>query len=401
MLVALAAALALAAGLQSLPTDRSRAERLARDGETLEALTLFQHVVDANPADVEAQLWTARLELRLGRVADAVQTCRAVLAAHPNDVDARIVLGSALTRGGKWPEALDVLTSAEADAGENSDLFGALARAYQRTGNNPRAIAYFDRARRLAPDDPDLTLGYEAVARTYGHQVLAEGIFQSDPAGGNAGYGMFAGRLRVSPRVHLGGAVRFQNGAGYSDILPGGDVLWAAPGATTITVQAFGASGNERLPNGDVSGEVVHYAGAFEFGGGLRWLDYAGVTVVAASPLMAWTPRDAWRFDGRYSYTQSSFESSGRSSGDHSVLLRETWQAWRRAAIQGAYAYGIESFETLTADRLGSLGASTVAAGLRLDLRSLSRVTATWEHQWRSNDSAIDRLTLSVAQAIP
>lgn len=401
MLIALATVLVLAAGPQSDPTERSRAEALAREGQSLEALTLFEHVVAANPDDVDAQLWMARLELRLGRVDAAERRCRAVLAGHPKDVDARIVLGTALIRRGNWQAALEILKSTEADAGENSDLFGALAGAYRRAGDDSKAIEYFARASRLAPDDPDLALGYEAVARTYGHQLLCEGIFQNDPAGGDAGYGTFAGRLRLSPRLHLGGAVRVQNGAGYSDLLAGGDVQWLTPGATTITVEAFGGSGNVRLPNGDVLGEVLHYAGTLEFGAGVRWLDYAGVTVVAASPIVAWTPRDEWRFDGRYSYTRSSFQSSGTSSGDHSVLLRETWQAWRRAAIQGAYAYGIESFETLTADRLGSLGASTVAAGLRIDTRSLTRITGTWEHQWRSNHTAIDRLTVSVLQTIP
>jgi len=84
-----------------------------------------------------------------------------------------------------------------------------------------------------------------------------------------------------------------------------------------------------------------------------------------------------------------------------SILLRETWRGWRRVDVVGAYAYGIESFEQLTADRLGSLGASTVATGLRINTPSLSQLTATWEHQWRSNNTALDRLTLSITQAFP
>ena len=62
------------------------------------------------------------------------------------------------------------------------------------------------------------------------------------------------------------------------------------------------------------------------------------------------------------------------------------------------YAYGIESFEDLTADRIGNLGAHTVAATLQVRLPSLTSVAATWEHQWRSNDSRLDRLTVVVMQ---
>jgi hypothetical protein len=77
------------------------------------------------------------------------------------------------------------------------------------------------------------------------------------------------------------------------------------------------------------------------------------------------------------------------------------WHGWRRVALNLAYAYGIESFEDLTADRLGSLGASTAAGGVRIALSSLTLLTATWEHQWRSNNTAIDRLTLSIMQSFP
>ena len=69
--------------------------------------------------------------------------------------------------------------------------------------------------------------------------------------------------------------------------------------------------------------------------------------------------------------------------------------------MQAAYAYGIESFEDLTADRLGSLGTTTLAGGVRIDVPSLTRITTTWEHQWRSNDTRIDRVTVSVVQSIP
>ena len=70
-------------------------------------------------------------------------------------------------------------------------------------------------------------------------------------------------------------------------------------------------------------------------------------------------------------------------------------------AALGTYAYGIESFEDLTADRILSLGATTITGGVRIDLPSLTRITTTWEHQWRSNSTSIDRFTVSVIQTIP
>jgi hypothetical protein len=144
----------------------------------------------------------------------------------------------------------------------------------------------------------------------------------------------------------------------------------------------------------------VNYTGVFEIGSSIRRLAFADVGVLAASPLLAWDA-GRWRLDARYTYSRSSFDATGESSGDHSVLLRETWRGWRRVGVNIAYAYGIESFESLTADRLESLGAMTIAAGLRIRMPSLTFVNTTWEHQWRSNETRIDRLTLSVVQSFP
>ncbi len=146
---------------------------------------------------------------------------------------------------------------------------------------------------------------------------------------------------------------------------------------------------------------MIRYPGPFEIGGSVRRLTFAGANVRAASPVFAWTPVDAWRFDGRYTFSRSAFDVTGEAAGDHSVMLRTTWQGRRRIAALATYAYGIESFEELTADRIGSLDATTIAGGVRIDLPSLSRVTAIWEHQWRSNTTALDRFTVNFVQVIP
>ena len=80
------------------------------------------------------------------------------------------------------------------------------------------------------------------------------------------------------------------------------------------------------------------------------------------------------------------------------MLLRETFRAWRRVDMTVTYAYGIESFEDLTADRIGNLGAHTIAATVQFRLPSLTSVATTWERQWRSNDTRLDRLTVLIVQ---
>jgi hypothetical protein len=395
-----AAMLLLTAALQAPVPDRARAEGLAREGRIVEAMDLFTQIVNLNSADVEARLWLARLALRLGRVDEAEGGFRSVLREHPEQVDARIGLGMVLTRTGDWQGALEVLTPAEPIAGENADLFSALARAYRRGGDDRPALEYFRRARTLAPDDPDVALGYEAVARSYGHWIAVAGFRQTGGAG-DVGSGSITVDVRVMPRLHLEATGRAQQGPGYADAAGGAGGVWHAGRATTVSFRAIGGSDNVALATSDVAGAVVHYAASGEIGASIRRLTFSGADVAAVSPAIAWMPNDLWRLDTRYTYSRSVSDTSGSSKGDHSVMLRQTWQGWRRAAVQATYAHGIESFEDLTADRINSLGATTLGAGLRIDVPSLTRVMATWEHQWRSNHIRIDRFTVSIVQAIP
>ena len=394
-------ALAVAEGPQSNAPDRARAEELAQSGRPAEAIKLFEELVEQNPGDIEARLWIARLALRTGRPRDAETGFRSVISDHPSDLDAHIGLGNALLQRGKWPEALALLQEIERDAGENSDLFGALGRAHRRAGDDQRALEYFGRAKTLAPNDLDAVSGFEAAAQAYGHALTFEGFGEHLSTGTDTGSGELRVRLRAMPRLHVEGTARVQQRAGVSDALGGGGLLWRAGRATTVGIRAFGGSGNSMLPTTDVSADVVHYAGVFEAGGSIRRLSFASDEVVAASPLLAWDPGGRWRSDARYTYSRTSFGSTDQTAGDHSVLLRETWRGWRRADLSVAYAYGIESFEDLTADRLGALDATTLATALRLTMPSLTLITTTWEHQWRSNTTGVDRLTVSIGQFFP
>src|SRR4051812_49809595 len=78
-----AAAIMLMAGLQTPTTVRTRAEDLARAGRSVEAIELFTRIVDTDPADLEARLWVARLQLRLGRTDAAGGGLPALLRGDP------------------------------------------------------------------------------------------------------------------------------------------------------------------------------------------------------------------------------------------------------------------------------------------------------------------------------
>jgi len=288
---------------QSPSTDRSLAEQLARAGQTVEALAIFERIVAANPTDVEVRLWIARLQLRMGRTDEGEAGFRAVVLEHPSDVDARIGLGVALTRRDAWREALEILTGAEPDAGENADLFGALGRAYRRAGDDRRAVVYFRRAMALAPGDPELAEAYEATIRAIGNAVEFEGLAESGVS--DARSFSLTGSFRAKPRLLLEGIVRLQERGGSSDAIGGVGGIFRVNRSTNFQFRVGGGLNNVSLANGDAVAEVRHYLGPFELGFNFRYLSFTDAKVGSFSPILAWDTGERWRLAARYTYSLS------------------------------------------------------------------------------------------------
>jgi YaiO family outer membrane protein len=377
--------------------ERGEAERLARLGRHAEALVAFERIVANDPADVESRLWIGRLQLWMGRTEDAEATFRAVLAEHPRNVDARVGLGSTLIRTRQTDEAIALLEATRADAPENADLAAALARAYRAAGRPRVARDEFVRAHQLAPGDPDILSGLEAVRRTFDHSVGFEGYGETVPgAGWDSGDAALTLRLRANDRMHVAGAARMHRRGGVSDSLFGGGIEYRAGRRTVLSTTLQGGPDNENLPALSARAEVTQYFGSIELGGAIRFLDFATTDVTAVAAGAAWDDGGPWRAEARYAYSRSSFAPDGRTAGDHSILLRSLRRQWQRVWIDGSYAHGAESFDVLTAERVDSFDADTVAVGLRILTPSLLVITSTWEHQWRSNGQKIDRLTCAV-----
>ena len=103
----------------------------------------------------------------------------------------------------------------------------------------------------------------------------------------------------------------------------------------------------------------------------------------------------------RYYRSESEFLPSGQRAGNNSGAIMGRWQAATRLSLSGAYARGNESFDILSLDRLGRFRADTLAGGVRIDLRSLTSVGVGVEHQWRSGDRQLTRITLDLTQPEP
>ena len=375
------------------------AERLARAGRHAEALAAFEALAAANADDFDSRLWIGRLLVWQGRRADAMAIYRDVITRAPRDVDARVGLAGVLLTLGRIDEAWDVVQDAEALAPANGDVLAVKGRALRRLGRPSEALAAFDAAHTLSPDDTDLAIVRERTQRLVAHrahvslarEASADGIPEATILDADVD-------VHVDDTLRVFGRVQFQNRAGQDDTRAGGGVEWRAASRVLTRGALLVSPGSPRVARADLFGEVELAVDRTQPAIGLRYLDFAGARVWVVAPSIAVDVTDNVAVAVRYYYSHSRFLTSEQTAGNHSAAFMGRWQAARRVSLSAAYARGNESFDILSVDRLGRFRADTLAGGVRLDLKSLLTLGVGVEHQWRTGDRQLTRITFDVVQ---
>jgi YaiO family outer membrane protein len=379
--------------------DYEAAERLARDGRHAEALAAFEALAAANADDFDSRLWIGRLLVWQGRRDEALAIYRDVITRAPRYVDARVGLAGVLLTLGRVEEAWDVVQDAEALAPANGDVLAVKGRALRRLGRPSEALAAFDAAHALSPDDSDLAIVRERTQRLVAHrahvslarEASADGIPEATILDADVD-------VHLDDTLRVFGRVQFQDRAGQDDTRAGGGVEWRAAPRVLTRGALLISPGSPRVARADLFGEVELAVDRTQPAIGLRYLDFAGARVWIVAPSIAVDLTDNVAVAARYYYSHSRFLPVGQTAGNHSAAFMGRWQAARRVSLSAAYARGNESFDILSVDRLGRFRADTVAGGARIDLRSLTSLGLGVEHQWRTGDRQLTRITVDIVQ---
>jgi len=194
-----------AAGEQGAPLPtQAEAEALAQQGNREAALAAFQRRAAANPADLTARLWIARLHTQMGRPDLAESVYRAVMLEAPDNVEAMIGVGTTLVSMQRGDEALLILDRTAKLEPKNAAVLAALGAAHLQAYNIKLGLSYLESAASIAPE---YKLALEEARREHGHHVDASGFFedfnQDVPNTSNANLTIdfrVADRLRISAR---------------------------------------------------------------------------------------------------------------------------------------------------------------------------------------------------------
>jgi YaiO family outer membrane protein len=379
------------------PATREAAIELAQSGEYDEALDTFRRVAAANPRDIEARLWIARLHVWMGHPDRAEPVFRSVLLENPSSIDARLGVGVALVSLNRADEALEVLEPAEQLAPNDPEVLAALGRAHRLAGNTSLSLGYLERAAAMAPT-MDNRLSLEQTRMLYDHRVESTSYVEdfSLPVANTASTDFLA-NVRISDRLRVIGRGQFQRKFSESEQRGGLGIEWRWDGQTTMYAQALVGPGNTVLPRTDANLEVGHIRGAAEWVAGVRFIDFAGASVTVLSPGATWWPRDRVSFGLRYSLAMTNFDDVESQTG-HSATLRGSYMVYPRVWLNAGYSTGVENFDNLSPDRVGDFRANTASGGVRIDLPTFTSVFGIYEHQRRANDIKMNRVTVALVQ---
>jgi YaiO family outer membrane protein len=390
--------LALTAGPQTTD-ERAEAERLARTGSHAEALRRFQALAATNPDDVQARLWIARLHRLMGHEQRALDVYLSILATEAQNVDALVGAGRALIDLGRLREAADALNRAEALAADNVGVLAAQGDLHRRAGRSTLALAYYERALVLQPGNLESRAGAAELYAERAHRVTATyhwERFDTDVADTHGGIVEINGR--VSDQLRLFGGGHHERKFSRDETRAGGGFEWMNRGSLWTRVGALVGSDNVILPEVDTTFDLAYSREQVQWLAGVRYLRFDGSTTWIVSPgFTVPAGRDVW-LTLRYFGSQTNFSGSADDDTNHGVSARISGKLNPRFWVNAGYLRGFEGLGIITVERFVQFEANIISFGVRFDPVPMTSFLATYEHQWRDDDSRATGLFVSLVQ---
>ena len=384
--------------LPQAPEQRAEAERLARAGAHAEALKQFQALAAANPDDIEARLWIARLHAWMGNPERATAVYQSIVATQPQNVDALIGVGEALTTSGRLGEAADALDRAEALAPDRPAVLTAQGRLHRIAGRPTLALAYYERALALEPGNTDARVAVDALRAARAHRVVATYDFERfSTEAPDTHAGTFELNGRVSDAFRVFGVGQYVRKFSTDEGRGGGGFEWTARDFHLRAGALFG-SDTLVIPDSETAVTAGYRRGTITWLGAIRYLRFSGSSTFLWSPGITLSPTERVAVTLRYYHSRSDFEDLLNEEGNDSFSADVSGRLSRRVSLQAGYARGFEALDLITSERFSQFDADNLSAGILFDASQFTSIAARYRHQWRDGDTSVATATVNLIQ---
>jgi tetratricopeptide (TPR) repeat protein len=363
------------------------------------ALAIVDGRLAQAPDDLEAHGWRGRLLAWKGRWPEGEAEFRHVLASVPNDVDILTGLSDVLLWQQKWRDSLEIL----------------------------------DRARKIAPSDPEVLVRRARVLSLLGRSPEARSEYQEtlkfDPENHDAKAAMAELRQNTVHELRVGDDVDFFNYTGAAEtqaivLSSRWNQRWSTVFGTSI-YQRFGENAAKFLASAGLhftASDWLNVGGAlanqqqvvptheafFEYGHGFRirnhwvqglessyqqhWFWYSGAHVLTfTTNQIVYLPKE-WTWTLAVAGARSGFAGNG-VAWEPSGWTKFAFPLPHRLRGNVFYAVGTENFSEI--DQIGRIAGHTYGAGLRYPLAERQDITGYVSRQDLNRDETVTSFGLS------
>lgn len=338
------------------PDQRAEAERLANSGAYADALKQFQTIAAANPDDIEARLWIARLHAKLGHPEHAADVYRSILAVQPQQVDALVGAGESLVALDRLSEAADLLGRAEAMAPDRPAVLAAQGRLHHAANHTALSLAYYNRALTLDPTNAQLRAEADAVRAERAHRLELDYDFQHpNISQDDAHLGTFVLNARANDTVRVVAAGQAETLYGVNDQRAGGGFDFALSRKVNLNLGALFGFNAVYLPETDVYGELTYTDRRMTVGAVVRRAGFEDDSdlLLIGPELIA---RVSDNLEASITYLRGSADASDgfTNISTDTVAIHLDGAVSKQVRLGLGYTHGIDRIDWLTSDRIGS-----------------------------------------------
>lgn len=371
----------LLASAQS-PDQRAEAERMANSGAKAAALRQFQAIAAANPDDIEARLWIARLHSRMGHPEHAADVYRSILAARPQHFEALVGLGNALVVLGRLKEAGDALNRAEALGADRPDVLTAQGKLHQAANHTTLALAYFLRAIALDPTNADARQAADRLRASRAHFVHLGYDFQHiNTDVEDAHVGTIEVNARVADNFRVFARGQAERAFGFDEQRIGGGIEWLANRHASLSAGGMGGIDTTYLPTSEGFVEASVASGRARWSVQVRKESFDGAEMWIGGPGLAVTFRNGVEASAQYyrgHVTPTGFDATTTDT----FALGLGGPVSDRVRVGVGYTHGIDRLDWLTIDRI-AFESDTLSVRASYDVNPFATFEAGYEFQSR------------------
>jgi len=370
---------------------RAEAERMAKSGNYAAALKQFQALAAANPDDIDARLWIARLHAQMGHPEHAVDVYRSILAVQPQHLDALIGVGQSLVKLGRLHEAADVLNRAEALAADRPAVLAAQGQLHQAENRTTLALAYYERALSLDPGNAEIRALADVLRAERGHRLELDYDFQhlnTDVEDSHAG--TFEINARANDLLRVFGRGQIDRLFGVNDERAGGGIEWSMTRLATLRIGALFGFDPVYLPKSDVFVEAALQQGRARWGVLVQRAVFEGSDLWIGGPELTVKLTEGVDASIDYFHGQAAVDGMTNDFGTDTVAIRISGPVSHSVRLGAGFTHGIDRLDWLTSDRI-TFEADTFSLRAACSFTPFVTLEVGYDYQSRPEDVQVHR----------